>query len=211
MTPEPASTRPGPLAVTAAFLALSASALLLARAAATRREPPPAEAPEAVPLLDRVPDFSLEERGGRTVAARDLRGKVWVVDFIFTSCAGICPAMSAGMRRVHEAMRGDADGLCVSVTVDPERDTPETLRRYAAEYGASPDRWLFLRGDQHAVHMLEYEGFHMGDPKDPFGHSQRAVLVDREGRIRGYYRITESEGVDQLLEAYRRVRDGKDG
>jgi protein SCO1/2 len=204
------SPRPGPLAVTAALLALGAAALLVARGGGAPRGAP-VEPEEPVPVLGRVPAFSLEERSGRTVTDRDLRGRIWVADFIFTSCAGVCPEMSEGMRRVQAALGGDPDALCVSISVDPARDTPEVLRGYAARQGALPDRWLFLRGDLVAVHALGYEGFHLLDGKDPLLHSRHAALVDRQGRIRGYYGITETEGVERLLAAWRRVRDGTDG
>jgi protein SCO1 len=107
---------------------------------------------------------------------------------------------------VHEAFRKDPDALCVSITVDPDRDTPEVLRGYAAKYGASEDRWLYLRGPVKEVLALSYGGFRIGDAEDPLIHSQRFVLVDRRGRIRGYYRGTESEEVERLLSDYRLIR-----
>ena len=211
--PAPRPGRPGVLAVTLVSLVLLAGALLAVRAAleAGRGGGSREEDDGPLPVLLEVPDFSLVERGGRTVSRADLRGKVWIVDFIFTSCAGICPEMSGGMRRVHEEIGRDPGAVCVSITVDPETDTPEVLRKYADRHGASPDRWLFLRGEKGAVHALGYEGFAMLDPKDPFLHSQRAALVDGRGRVRGYFRLMEEEGRERLLEAWRRLRDGGDG
>ena len=155
-----------------------------------------------------VPAFALEERSGATVALRDLLGKVWVADFVFTNCAGVCPAMSHCMQQVHEAMKSDPDSRCVTITTDPARDTPEVLRAYADRYAASPDRWLFLRGPQPDVLALQYQGFKMGSPTDPFLHSERLVLVDRKGRIRGWYQGTEEAGVQVLLKDYRRLVKG---
>ncbi len=202
--PAPPSRRSSPVAVAAVF------ALLLGGAAFTALRAVPRDGSGGgvpLPVYAELPPFSLTERSGRTVTLADLAGKIWVADFIFTNCAGICPEMSTRMTAVHEAFRRDPDALCVSITVDPDRDTPEVLREYAAKYGASEDRWLYLRGPVKDVLALSYEGFHIGDAEDPFIHSQRFVLVDRKGGIRGYYRGTEAEEVERLLGDYRRIRE----
>ena len=159
-----------------------------------------------LPDFGPVPAFTLEERSGSQVALRDLLGKVWVADFVFTNCAGVCPAMSHCMQQVHEEMKSDPDARCVTITTDPARDTPEVLRAYADRYAASPDRWLFLRGPQPEVLALQHQGFKMGSPTDPFLHSERLVLVDKKGRIRGWFHGTEDAGVQELLKAYRRLQ-----
>ena len=160
----------------------------------------------ALPVLGAVPEFSFEERSGATVGRRELLGRIWIADFIFTNCAGTCPAMSHRMAEVHEALRGDDDALCVSFTTDPERDTLGVLRGYADHFKASPDRWLFLRGAQKEVLDLQFSGFRIGSATDPFLHSERFALVDRKGRIRGYYHGIEAAGVKALLEDLRRLR-----
>lgn len=211
--PAPAPARSSPALVATVF------ALLLGGAAFTaiRAVLPGGDAPARhghggdsagapLPVYAEVPPFSFTERSGRTVTRDGLRGKIWVADFIFTNCAGVCLEMSTRMAAVHEAFRGDPDALCVSVSVDPDRDTPEALREYAAKYGASEDRWLYLRGPVKAVLALSYEGFRIGDAEDPLIHSARFVLVDRQGRIRGYYRGTEAEEVARLLTDYRALR-----
>lgn len=195
---------PGPLVTTLVFLSLAAGAALVG----LRALGPRGEAAAPPPVIAAVPDFTLEERHGGEVTLAGLRGRIWIADFIFTSCAGICPEMSIRMAAVHEAVRKDPDTVCVSITVDPKTDTPEVLRAYADRYSASRDRWLFLRGPIETVHALGYDGFGMLDREDPFLHSQRFVLVDREGRIRGYYRGTEDEGVRNLLADWRRIRGG---
>lgn len=208
---EPPPGRPGALAVAAVFTLLAGAAAFTALRAV---EPPaprhthgePAGEGAPLPVYDVVPPFSFEERNGAVVTRETLLGKFWVADFIFTNCAGICPEMATRMTTVHEVFRKDPDALCVSISVDPERDTPEALRRYAAKYGASEDRWLYLRGPVKDVLALSYDGFHIGDPEDPLIHSQRFILVDRQGRIRGYYRGTETEEVERLLADYRLLR-----
>jgi len=217
--PAPPTSTPGPLLVTAGFLALVAAAGMVALTLARPKASPPhgegpaggevvgAETPGPLPDLGEVPDFSLEERSGATVSRESLKGRIWVADFIFTTCAGICPNMSRNMASVQNVLRKDGDAVCVSITVDPDKDTPERLREYARRYGASDEAWYFLRGPIGEVHSLGFHGFKMLDEKDPFLHSMRFALVDRTGRIRGYYRGTEEEGVKLILEDYRRLRD----
>ena len=155
----------------------------------------------------RVPDFSLTESSGRTVRLQDLNGKVWVADFIFTSCAGTCPAMTAQMRRLQDALPGDID--LVSFSVDPRRDTPEVLARYAKQFHADPSRWMFLTGDHDTLYNLSINGFKLaldgmsGTQEEPITHSSRFVLVDRAGQIHAYYSGTEEADFKQL------VRDAK--
>lgn len=115
-----------------------------------------------------VPDFALRERSGRLVTRDDLRGKVWIVDFIFTQCAEECPLVSARMARLQEALAAETDLRLVSITVDPEHDTPEVLSRYAKSFGAHPERWLFLTGDKVTIYRLARDGFRLGvvDPNE---------------------------------------------
>jgi len=191
-----------------AFVVLAAAAGLAGRAALDAREPSKDDAvlpPEPFPVISTLPTFKFVERSGKPVGLEDLRGKVWVADFIFTNCAGVCPRMSMAMARVHEAVRRNGD-LCVSFTVDPERDTLEVLKGYAARYSASADSWLFLRGPQAEVQSLSYKGFLIGDEKDPFIHSERFALVDRQGRVRGYYHALDDGKVEELLRDYKRLR-----
>ncbi len=204
---------PCPFASAAALLALAGGALLASRSGlppertpsccakpgSVERNAPATETDAPLPVLGDVPDFSFTERSGRAVARKDLLGSVWVADFIFTSCAGTCPAMSLRMAGVHEAIRQERAALCVSFSVDPDRDTLEALRAYGDRFSASADRWWFLRGPAEAVHRLEYEGFKMGDPTDYFIHSERFVLVDRQGRIRGWYHGVDDAKVTDLL------------
>jgi protein SCO1/2 len=149
-----------------------------------------------------VPDFSLVDQTGADVRLADLKGKVWIADFIFTHCAGACPMMTQKMRQLHQVL--PADILLVSFTVDPARDTPQTLAAYAAEQGATLDRWLFLTGDKDALYDLCIKGFKLalddsnGTIAEPITHSTRFVLVDGQGEIRGYYHGTEEEDLKRL-------------
>src|SRR6516164_6446173 len=88
-----------------------------------------------------VPDFSLTDQTDKTVTLQELKGRVWVADFIFTNCGGTCPVMTEKMRKLQEALPSDIH--MVSFTVDPARDTSKALAAYAAEHGATRERWLF--------------------------------------------------------------------
>jgi len=205
----------GPAPLRAAIVACGVLGLLAAGTAwvvLQGKDPAPsaegatAETPAALPDLGAVPEFSFTERTGTKVGLADLRGRTWVADFVFTSCAGTCPAMSLRMAEVHEVLRKEPDALCVTFTTDPERDTLQVLEGYAIKYGATPDRWLFVRGPQAEVLSLQHGGFKIGSATDPFLHSERFVLVDARGRIRGYYHALDPEGVPSLLRDFRRLR-----
>ncbi len=160
---------------------------------------------QGLPVLGQVPDFSLVERSGQPVALSDLIGKVWIADFIFTYCAGPCPLLSTQMGALQNRLSEMPDVRLVSVTVDPERDTPELLSDYSLRYGADKERWLFITGEKPAVYRLIREGFRVvvGDEPeegtDQIMHSLRFALVDRKGRVRAYYNGADPDLADRLL------------
>ena len=149
-----------------------------------------------------IPDFSLTDQSDMTVTLADLKGKVWVADFVFTNCGGTCPMMTDKMRRLQQGL--PAEIRMVSISVDPERDTPQALAAYAKEHGATRERWLFLTGDKQSLYDLCVKGFKLplddsgGTVAEPITHSTRFVLVDKQGVIRGYYGATEEEDMKRL-------------
>jgi protein SCO1/2 len=155
-----------------------------------------------------VPQFSLTERDGRRVALSDLKGKVWIVNFIYTNCPDTCPIQSAQMKELQEEFKNEKGLRLVSITVDPERDTPEILTKYAARFGADSSKWLFLTGEKKMIHEVAQKGFQLGAAEIPHDkrpasgathtHSPRFVLVDREVQIRGYYVSTDAEAMKRL-------------
>ena len=164
-------------------------------------------APPALEPLGTLPAFELIERRQTPLRLDDLRGKVWVADFMYTSCVEVCPLQSAEMARLQSAFADYADLRLVSISVDPERDTPAVLSAYAENFQADPARWLFATGEPDAIARLAQEGFRLsaasyvsGDDGDDytFIHSNRFVLVDRRGRIRGYYRSTDPDDLVRL-------------
>jgi protein SCO1/2 len=117
---------------------------------------------ERLDQYGRVPDFTLIEHSGRSVTLAELIGKVWVADFIYTECPDTCPQQSANMARLQDDFVGEPAVRFVSISVDPEHDTPEVLSEYAGRFQADPQRWLFLTGSKEAIYRLVSAGFHLG-------------------------------------------------
>jgi protein SCO1/2 len=150
----------------------------------------------------RVPAFQLVNQNGQPFGSSQLSGKIWIADFIFTSCPGPCPMISSRMSELQKPL-AQTDVRLVSFTVDPEKDTPEVLRRYAEKLDAETGRWDFLTGPKSTIYNLSRDGFKLGisdqgDATQPI-HSTRMVLVDRHGQIRGYYDATSADGITKLL------------
>jgi protein SCO1 len=153
-----------------------------------------------------VPEFTLTERDGSVVSLQQLRGKIWVADFIYTSCTDTCPLQSAIMAKLQKEYATNPDFQLVSFTVDPERDTPQALTTYAAKFEADGKRWYFLTGPRERIVRLVEDGFHLAvttfsndaDSAGVIGHSPRFVLMDKDARIRGYYDSRESEALVRL-------------
>ena len=135
-----------------------------------------------------VPDFSLTNQQGEPLGLSDMAGKIWVADFIFTNCPTICPAMTQEMARLQSEFVADPVYF-VSFSVDPERDTPKVLSRYAAAYGADNRRWHFLTGDKTKIYQLAEQGFSLaaGHKGSEILHSPRFVLVKADGNIYDFY------------------------
>ena len=123
---------------------------------------------EKLDVYGTVPPFSLTERSGRAVGRDDLRGNVWVANFIYTKCTETCPTQSLQVARLQAEFAGAPDLRLVSITVDPRNDTREVLTTYAERYGADGERWLFLTGDKHEIYCLA-KGMNLSvvDPSDP--------------------------------------------
>jgi protein SCO1/2 len=204
-TPQPRAPRQGYIVV---FIVLLAACL----ATWVKFKYTPRPAPRTLPDFGPAPAFNLTERNGDKFGPEDLKGKVWIADFIFTRCAGSCPLMSTQMRDLQESFGKTEQVRMVSFSVDPAHDTPAALNEYAARFMARPSRWYFVGGGEGEVAKLAIEGFKLpagsqSAPADPSGfpnepailHSQRFVLVDGAGRIRGYYDGTGMEVVQQLV------------
>ena len=150
-----------------------------------------------------VPGFELTNQNGEPFGSAQLTGKIWIAGFIFSTCPGPCPMISSRMSELQRPLE-NSDVHLVSLTVDPEKDTPEVLRGYAEKLHARPGRWDFLTGPKSAIYDLSRSGFKLpvsenSDQPGVPAHSTRAVLVDRRGTIRGYYDMIAPDAVTKLL------------
>ena len=151
-----------------------------------------------------VPDFRLTTQKGEPLTLSDMKGKIWVADFIFTNCPTICPAMTQEMARLQSEFVADPVYF-VSFSVDPERDTSSVLSRYAKAYGADERRWHFLTGDKTHIYQLAEKGFSLaaGHSGTEILHSARFVLITPDGNIYDYY---DSRSKPALLRLRRDVK-----
>lgn len=156
---------------------------------------------EALPVIRAVPDFVLTDQHGRTVTKADLRGNIWITDFVFTRCAGPCPLMTARMLEMQKALAKTPGVKLVSITVDPEYDTPEVLRAYAAANHADPDRWMFLTGDRAVIEKLVTEGFmqHLSEEDGEPVHGTMFLVVDGNGMVRSARMLEDPELIPKIL------------
>jgi protein SCO1 len=157
-----------------------------------------------LPIEGVVPHFEFIERSGKKFGSRDLEGKVWIADFIFTYCGGSCPMMSSNVEELQKRVGHDVK--FVSFSVDPGNDTPAVLSEYAERYGAQKGQWFFLRGDIEEVERMGKENFKIHEEissyeSDDEGimHSTRFSLVDQKGRIRGHYSGEDEDSMNQMV------------
>jgi protein SCO1/2 len=147
-----------------------------------------------LPDYGSVADFSLTNQQGKPIRRTDLDGQPWVADFIFTRCAGPCPLLTAQMAAVADSLGASSPVRFVSFSVDPERDTPETLTRYAEGYGADPARWHFLTGPRRAIAGLATDSFHLG-MGDPTPVADRRAFDGAEGDAEKAGEMTADEAI----------------
>jgi protein SCO1/2 len=171
----------------------------------------------AVGDFGRVPAFALTDQAGRTLSDRDLRGAPWVANFIFTRCPSACPMLTAKFKALQGELRDLRGVRYVSISVDPEHDTPAVLAAYARRFSADTRRWTFLTGPLEDIERTVIQGFkvHIGKPEAradhptliDIMHGEHLVLVDGTGTIRGYYRA-EPAGLHELEAALRALVQG---
>jgi cytochrome oxidase Cu insertion factor (SCO1/SenC/PrrC family) len=156
---------------------------------------------EQLPVIRAVPPFSLVDQNGQTVTNADLRGKIWIADFVFTRCKGPCPLMTARMLEMQKALVKTPDVKLVSVTVDPAHDTPEVLKAYAEANFADPERWKFLTGDQAVIEKLVTEGFmqHLAEENGEPVHGTMFLVVDGNGMVRSARMLEDPELIPKIL------------
>ena len=162
-----------------------------------------------LPKLGSIPSFEFTDSDGNLISQEELSGKVWVADFIFTTCTMACPVMTGNMNLIHKAFKNNDKVRIVSISVYPEYDTPEILKEYASRYNANTNRWHFLTGPEENVKLVIKNGFKMGDYEDIIFHSEKFALVDQDGNIRGYYNGMKTDDVKTLKKDIRVLLNGE--
>ena len=162
-----------------------------------------------LPKLGSIPSFEFTDSDGNLISKKELTGKVWVADFIFTTCTMACPVMTGNMNLIHKAFKNNDKVRIVSISVYPEYDTPEILKEYASRYNANTNRWHFLTGPEENVKLVIKNGFKMGDYEDIIFHSEKFALVDQNGNIRGYYNGMKTDDIKTLKKDIRVLLNGE--
>jgi protein SCO1 len=167
--------------------------------------------PKMDTVFHTIPDWKLVDENGKGFSGSSLKGKIYVADFIFTRCGSICPKMSAELTRVQDVFSTEDNVRLVSFSVDPTHDTPEVLKEYAKKYDAKEGKWHFLTGTKSQIYPLAAKAYYVPfsdaseydkavkTPDETFIHSERLILVDKEGHIRGFYDGTDKKDVDKLI------------
>lgn len=173
-----------------------------------------------LPLYGAIESFTLTNQNGKAVTLTGLKGRVWVADIIFTRCPGQCLRMTMQMKQLQQALPASSQARLVSLTTDPDFDTPPVLKAYGQRFGADPGRWIFLTGTKSQLAdlaigslkltVVEKKPEERDSPQDLFVHSTIFVIVDKRGQLRGTFE-TSGEGVDfekvkkEILAAVRRL------
>tara|TARA_B100000927_G_scaffold111196_1_gene89783 strand:+ start:87 stop:746 length:660 start_codon:yes stop_codon:yes gene_type:complete len=156
-----------------------------------------------------ISDFDLINQDSLAFSSSSVSKKIWVVEYFFASCKGICPIMNEQMKRIQSAFLTDTNVVILSFTVDPEHDTPKVLKAYANAHGAEDGKWFFLTGAKASIYELARKSFFLlkpaeaknqGDVGSDFIHTNNFVLVDENKQIRGYYDGTNRNEVDELID-----------
>lgn len=157
-------------------------------------------------LYHSIPDFSFINQSGDTITQKNYEGKIYIADFFFTTCPGICPKMSAQMHYLEERLKDYNDVMFLSHTVDPEKDTVESLAAYSKLVHANTKRWNFVTGSKEAIYKQALYGYLINANEDilapgGFLHSELFVLVDKNKHIRGFYDGTSVDQAKKLIDA----------
>lgn len=156
----------------------------------------------------KIEDFAFYNQNGKYIKSGDIKGGIWVVEYFFATCKGICPTMNSQLKRVQKAYINDNSVKIMSFTVDPEKDTIEALKKYAIEHDAINGKWHFFTGKRSDLYQLARKSFFLLKPAEAenldysggdFMHTNNFVLIDSQRRIRGYYDGTNPDEVDELI------------
>ena len=154
-----------------------------------------------------ISPFSFTNQDGKVITEKDIQGKIVVVSYFFATCKGICPRMNENMSKVYKAFQGNSNVMILSHTVDPKKDTVEALKAYSLRFDADPKQWMFLTGDKKKLYEMARFSYLISAEDDTAGvsvdndfiHDKHYSLVDRHGRIRGFYDGLEQSDINKLI------------
>lgn len=162
--------------------------------------------PDSLPeSYHRIPPFSLINQQGNTITEKNLNGKIYVSDFFFTTCPGICPKMTTNMTLLQKVFLKDQTVMLVSHSVTPEIDNVEMLQNYAEAKGVNAEKWHLLTGDRKTIYDLGRKSYFVEEDQglnkteDEFLHTENFILVDQNKHIRGIYNGLNKASVNQLI------------
>ncbi|HTL08327.1 MAG TPA: SCO family protein [Chitinophagaceae bacterium] len=171
-----------------------------------------------LPVLSYVKPFSFTDQHNQTISEKDLAGKVYVAEYFFTTCKGICPKMNSNMKKLYEDFKTEKDFYILSHTVDPETDNVERMKRYADSLGAGNGNWYFLTGRKDSLYSAARISYLLDDPKnnndkieDQFIHTQFFALVDKNGRVRKVYDGLKQDELQELEKDIPKLLNEKPG
>jgi protein SCO1/2 len=169
-----------------------------------------------LPVISYVQPFSFVDQDGKRISQQQMQGKVYVAEYFFTTCKGICPKMNGNMKKVYNAFKDEPNFLIISHTVDPEVDSVGRLKHYADSLDISSDHWLFVTGRKDSLYHAARVSYLLDDPKndnekidEQFIHTQFFALVDQQGRVRKIYDGLKKDEIAELQTDIKRLLNEK--
>ncbi len=160
-----------------------------------------------LPVLSTVQPFKFRRQDSSVVTQKETSGRVYVAEFFFTTCKGICPKMNKNMKEIYDRFQTDSSFMIISHTVNPDTDSIPVLKHYADSLQANPANWWFVTGSKEDLYKSARESYLLDDPKnstknidEQFLHTQFFALVDRQGRVRGIYDGIKKEEVAEMVQ-----------
>lgn len=163
------------------------------------------------PPINTVKPFSFTNQDGRSITDKDIRGKVTIVNFFFTTCKTVCPRMNNNLKPVYEAFKNEKDFVILSHTSDPERDSVKQLKHYADSMQVDPAKWMFLTGRKDSLYNAARFNYNLDDPKnfvnnidDDFLHTQFVALINKKGEVVEIFDGIKPSEIKQMM---KKIRD----